>query len=107
MPLKKNFQILIHATSPLDHKSSWIEVFHKDVSKGRAVEWLLNQLNIEKQDVISVGNDYNDEDLLSMSGESFVEGNAPDSMKNRFKSVLSNNHSGVTRAVLLSGLFDG
>ena len=98
---------VIHATSPLDHKSSWIEVFHKDVYKSRAVSWLLNRLGIEKEDVISVGNDYNDEDLLSWSGQAYVVNNAPDYLKRKFKSVLSNNHSGVTHAVVLSRLFAG
>ncbi len=96
---------VIHATSPLDHQSSWIEVFHKDVSKSKAVSWLSKQLGIEKKDVISVGNDYNDEDLLSWSGQAYVVSNAPNSLKKRFKIVLSNNHSGVTQAVAASGLF--
>ncbi len=98
---------VIHATSPLDHKSSWIEVFHKDVSKSMAVSWLLNRLGIKKKDVISVGNDYNDEDLLSWSGQAYVVNNAPDSLKRKFKSVLSNNNSGVTHAAVLSRLFVG
>jgi Cof subfamily protein (haloacid dehalogenase superfamily) len=96
---------VIHATSPLDHQSSWIEVFHKDVSKSRAVAWLSNRLEIKKKDVISVGNDYNDEDLLSWSGQAYVVNNAPDCLKIKFKSVLSNNHSGVTHAAKISGLF--
>ena len=98
---------VIHATSPLDHKSSWIEVFHKDVSKSMAVSWLLNRLGIKKKDAISVGNDYNDEDLLSWSGQAYVVNNAPDSLKRKFKSVLSNNNSGVTHAAVLSRLFAG
>jgi len=96
---------VIQATSPLDHKSSWIEVFHKDVSKSKAVSWLSNRLKIKKEDVISVGNDYNDEDLLSWSGQAYVVNNAPDSLKRKFKNVLSNNHSGITNAVDVSGLF--
>ena len=96
---------VIHATSPLDHQSSWIEVFHKDVSKSQAVSWLSTRLGINKKDVISVGNDYNDEDLLSWSGQAYVVNNAPDSLKKKFRTVLSNNHSGITHAVKVSGLF--
>ncbi|MCP4671740.1 MAG: HAD family phosphatase, partial [Desulfobacula sp.] len=98
---------VIHATSPLDHQSSWIEVFHRDVSKSKAVSWLSKRLGINKKNVISVGNDYNDEDMLSWSGQAYVVNNAPDSLKKKFKTVLSNNHSGVTNAVLTSGLFAG
>ena len=57
--------------------------------------------------MISVGNDYNDEDLLSWSGQAYVVNNAPDSLKRKFKSVLSNNNSGVTHAAVLSRLFAG
>jgi hydroxymethylpyrimidine pyrophosphatase-like HAD family hydrolase len=79
-------------------------VFHKDVSKSKSVEWLSRRLGIKKKDVISVGNDYNDEDLLSWSGQAYVVNNAPDSLKKKFKTTLSNNHSGVTHAVEASGL---
>lgn len=98
---------VIHATSPLDHRSLWIEVFHKDVSKSKTVAWLADKLGIKKKDVISVGNDYNDEDLLSWSGKAYVVNNAPDFLKKKFNNVSSNNHSGVTHAAAVSGLFTG
>lgn len=98
---------VIHATSPLDHRSLWIEVFHKDVSKSKTVAWLADKLGIKKKDVISVGNDYNDEDLLSWSGEAYVVNNAPAFLKKKFNNVSSNNHSGVTHAAAVSGLFTG
>ncbi len=31
---------VIHSTSPLDHKSTWIELFHPQVSKSKAAAWL-------------------------------------------------------------------
>ncbi|NOX34854.1 MAG: HAD family phosphatase [Deltaproteobacteria bacterium] len=95
---------VIHATSPLDHKSSWIEVFHKDVSKAGAAGWLIKKLGVERQDVVSVGNDYNDQDLLSWSGKGFVVENAPGSLKKIFKTVPSNNQCGVSHAATESGL---
>jgi hydroxymethylpyrimidine pyrophosphatase-like HAD family hydrolase len=95
---------VIHATSPLDHQSLWVEVFHKDVSKSRAVSWLSNRLKIDRRDVIAVGNDYNDEDLLSWSGEAYVVENAPEFLKQKYNCVSSNNHLGVTHAVEVSGL---
>ena len=98
---------VIHATSPLDHQSLWIEVFHKDVSKSKAAAWLADKLGIKQKDVISVGNDYNDEDLLSWSGKAYVVNNAPDFLKKKFYNVSSNNHSGVTHAAAVSGFFTG
>lgn len=95
---------VIHATSPLDHKSLWIEVFHKDVSKSRSVSWLADRLDIDRENVVSVGNDYNDEDLLSWAGISYVVDNAPDILKEKYTAVPSNNQSGVSHAVKKAGL---
>jgi HAD superfamily hydrolase (TIGR01484 family) len=95
---------VIPATSPLDHKSIWIEVFHKDVSKAKTASRLAKKLGIEQKNVISVGNDYNDQDLLAWSGKGFVVENAPENMKKKFQTVFSNNDCGVTRAAQLAGL---
>jgi len=95
---------VIHATSPLDHKSSWIEVFHKDVSKARAALRLIKMLGIKRKNVVSVGNDYNDQDLLAWSGKGFVVENAPESLKQVFQTVSPNNNCGVTGAAGKSGL---
>jgi Cof subfamily protein (haloacid dehalogenase superfamily) len=97
---------VIHATSPLDHQSSWIEIFHREVSKSKAASWLVKRLGISRENVISVGNDYNDQDLLAWSAKGFVVKNAPASLKQVFKTVSSNNFSGVSQAVKLSGLLD-
>jgi len=94
---------VIHATSPLDHKSSWIEIFHKDVSKSKAASWLVKRLGLGRQNVLSVGNDYNDQDLLAWSGKGFVVKNAPDSLKQTFKTVSSNNLGGVSEAIEKAG----
>ncbi|MCK5100672.1 MAG: HAD family phosphatase [Desulfobacteraceae bacterium] len=92
------FSIII-ATSPLDHKSLWVEVFNKDVSKSKAAAFLAQKLDIKRENVISVGNDYNDMDLLEWSGKGFVVENALNDLKEMFEQVPSNNHSGVYSVV--------
>lgn len=94
---------VIHATSPLDHQSAWIEVFHKEVSKAKTVSRLALELGISQQNVISVGNDYNDQDLLAGSGKGYVVENAPHSLKKVFQVVSSNNHCGVSQAAEEAG----
>jgi Cof subfamily protein (haloacid dehalogenase superfamily) len=95
---------VIHATSPLDHSSAWIEVFNKQVSKSLAASWLASKLGIARRDVVCVGNDYNDQDLLEWSGRGYLTANGPCDLKRRFKTVSSNNHCGVSQAVRKSGL---
>lgn len=92
---------IIRTTSPLDGESTWIELFHPDVSKSHAAHWLAAHLGICRKNTLSVGNDYNDLDLLEWAGRRFVVGNAPQDLKNRFPAVSSNDQCGVTEAVNL------
>jgi Cof subfamily protein (haloacid dehalogenase superfamily) len=94
---------VIQATSPLDHQSVWIEVFHKDVSKSKAADFLAERLSIHRRDSIAIGNDYNDEDLLAWSGKGYVVENAPERLRRVYETVGSNNACGITMAAERSG----
>jgi hypothetical protein len=94
---------VIQATSPLDHQSVWIEVFHRDVSKSKAASFLAERLLIHRRDSISIGNDYNDEDLLAWSGKGYVVENAPERLRRVYETVGSNNACGMTMAAERSG----
>jgi Cof subfamily protein (haloacid dehalogenase superfamily) len=93
---------VIRATSPMDHQSIWMEIYHSDVSKGNAVELLCKLNHIRKDEVLGIGNDYNDTDLLSYVGHPFVVSNAPVELKEKYQMVSSHNESGFTEAVILS-----
>ncbi len=97
---------VIQATSPLDHKSSWIEVFPLEVSKSASAQWLTRYLGVSREMVTAVGNDYNDEDLLDWAGQGFLMDNSPDAMKHKFISSGSNNECGVSQAANLAGLLN-
>ncbi|MGD8292240.1 MAG: HAD-IIB family hydrolase [Desulfobacterales bacterium] len=89
---------VIRTTSPLDGKATWIEIFPSEVSKSKTAAWLAEEFNIEKNKIVSIGNDYNDLDLLEWTATSFVVDNAPDDLKSRFTPVASNNNGGVAEA---------
>jgi len=89
---------VIRTTSPLDGKATWIEIFPTVVSKSRTSAWLAEELKIDKRDIVSVGNDYNDLDLLEWTNNSYVVDNAPADLKSRFAGVASNNNGGVAEA---------
>lgn len=90
---------VIKATSPLDHRSVWIEVFPRSVSKSQAASWLVTRLGADPASVVALGNDYNDLDLLDWAGRGFVVDNAPMDLKSRFRTVCSNNRCGVAQAI--------
>jgi hydroxymethylpyrimidine pyrophosphatase-like HAD family hydrolase len=89
---------VIQTTSPLDGKSTWIEIFPSTVSKSQTAAWLADMLGIDNHSIVSVGNDYNDLDLLEWTASSYVVNNAPADIKNRFACVASNNDGGVAEA---------
>ena len=89
---------VIRTTSPLDHLSLWLEVFPKSVSKGCSAEWLCNYLNISNIDTASIGNDYNDFDLLEWTNRSYVVENAPFDMKQLFTVVPHHTKNGFFEA---------
>jgi hypothetical protein len=90
---------VIQTTSPLDGRSMWIEIFPPEVSKSRTAAWLAAKLRIPHARTASVGNDFNDLDLLEWTRERFVVANAPRDLSLRFPTVASNNDGGVAEAV--------
>jgi len=90
---------IIQTTSPLDGQSTWIEIFPATVSKGLTVAWLTAEFDIDPGQTLSIGNDYNDLDLLEWTASSFVVENAPDDLKDRFPVVASHNESGVAEGI--------
>jgi len=90
---------IIRTTSPLDHRSHWMEIFPEKVSKATAAEWLSEELNISRNKTLGIGNDYNDEALLEWTGAGFVVANGPAELKERFNSVSSNQENGFTEAI--------
>lgn len=93
---------VIRTTSPMDGKSIWMEIFPDGVSKAHGVEWLCNELgSITPVEVVGIGNDYNDLDLLNYTPNSFIVGNAPDDLKDKYRVVPTNDDSGFAVAVEL------
>ncbi|MFC1777341.1 HAD family hydrolase [Pseudomonadota bacterium] len=90
---------VIRSTSPLDHKSTWIEFFHPKVSKSKTAAWLATRLKVPVTNIMAIGNDYNDQDLLEWANRSYVVENAPADLKSRFQQVASNDNGGVAEAV--------
>ena len=90
---------IIRTTSPLDGDSIWMEIFPKTVSKGHGIDWLCKKLNVNQSGTISVGNDYNDIDMLEFTSEKYVVDNAPNELKEIFPICKSNQENGFTDAL--------
>jgi len=90
---------VIRTTSPLDHRSLWMEIVPAEVSKATAAEWLSKRLDIPREKTMGIGNDYNDEALLEWTNTGFLVANGPEELKERFDQVASNQNNGFTEAI--------
>lgn len=91
---------VVRATSPIDHKSIWMEVFNPMVSKAEGVKFLCEKLFIARSKTIFIGNDYNDLDVLAYAGKSYVVENTPEEIRDLYPSVSSNNQCGFTEMLV-------
>lgn len=83
--------------------SSWdnnIEVMGKDVSKGEALRYLVNELGINSREIIAIGDNENDLSMLNYSGIGVAMGNSNDRIKNVSDYITSsNNEDGVAKVI--------
>ncbi len=86
-------------TSPINHKSMWMEIFNPEVSKSNGISWIIKHKNITAPFIVAIGNDYNDLDLLNFADKSFVVSNAPDELQKKFTVTKSNNENGLAEAI--------
>jgi len=58
---------VIRATSPLDGRSVWIEIFAAGVSKAAGVRDIIDRHGLQDALIAAIGNDHNDRDMLDMA----------------------------------------
>lgn len=90
---------VIRATSPIDGKSLWLEIFPSTVCKSSGVAALAHQYGLSSQQILAVGNDYNDVDLLRWAGERAVVADSAAELLAEFPVTASCADGGFAKAV--------
>lgn len=65
----------------IDKEYEYLDVIPKDVNKGTALEYLSNYLNIDKKEILAVGDNLNDLSLLKTAGVGIAVNNAYSELK--------------------------
>ncbi|MGL5684415.1 MAG: Cof-type HAD-IIB family hydrolase [Vagococcus fluvialis] len=94
----------LEANGPLYVTASFpnnIEINHKDAQKGNAVKLMAEKRGIELEDVMTIGDNFNDVSMLKVAGVSFAMGNAEEDVKKiaKYEADTNMNH-GVGKAIL-------
>jgi Cof subfamily protein (haloacid dehalogenase superfamily) len=77
-----------------------VDVLNRDCSKGHALERWANHRGIPRDQVMAIGDNFNDLEMLAFAGVPFIMGNACEELKARGWTVtLSNDENGVATAI--------
>lgn len=78
----------------------YTEITNKNVSKWKALEFLLNKLNITKEEVITIGDNINDKEMIQNAGVGVAMGNSTPVIKEVADMVTtSNDENGVAKVI--------
>jgi Cof subfamily protein (haloacid dehalogenase superfamily) len=77
-----------------------VDVLNADCSKGHALERWANYRRITREQVMAIGDNYNDVEMLAFAGHPFIMGNASEELRGRgWRLTRSNAESGVAAAI--------
>ena len=65
--LNNNFKIT-YSISPFNKNYAWLELLHKDADKGKALQYLAGHLGIDRKNVLAIGDNYNDMEMIKWAG---------------------------------------
>src|SRR5699024_4593636 len=81
-------------------KDTYLEIMAPDVSKSNAVHHLAAYYNMELDDIMAIGDNFNDLDMLISVGLGIAMGNAPEMIKQSADEItLSNNANGLVKVL--------
>ena len=78
----------------------YLEIIVKDTNKGSSLDYLTKTLNIDVEDVMAIGDNYNDLSMIEFAGLGVAMGQSDDYIKSRAQFIsLSNEEDGVAYAI--------
>lgn len=89
---------------------SIVDVLNRECSKGHALERWANYRGIPRSQVMAIGDNYNDVEMLAFAGHPVIMGNASEELRDRgWRVTLPNDQNGVAAALepVLEGLKAG
>jgi hypothetical protein len=104
MQLKKNKALLTRITAlktQYDERDlCMLDILNKGCTKGAALQRWTAFRGYKKAEVMAIGDNYNDIEMLEFAGHPYIMGNATEELRDRgWKTTLGNNENGVAIAV--------
>ncbi|WP_434630874.1 Cof-type HAD-IIB family hydrolase [Thermoanaerobacterium thermosaccharolyticum] len=91
---------LINNLNIYPSKFTYLEIMPINASKNFAIDLLCKRFNVKKSEVIAIGDNFNDIDMIKYAGLGIAMGNAPEQVKHFADYVtLTNDEDGVAEAI--------
>ncbi|WP_160685805.1 Cof-type HAD-IIB family hydrolase [Clostridium sp. C2-6-12] len=91
----ENIKLNIYPSKP-----TYLEIMPSNASKTSAISVLQKKFNVKQSEIIAMGDNYNDIDMLEYAGLGIAMGNAPEEVKKHGNHVtLTNDEDGVAVAL--------
>lgn len=93
-------KVTVVRTEYADRDLTIIDILNRDCSKGHALERWARHRGLAREQVMAIGDNYNDVEMLAFAGMPFIMGNASDDLRSRDWRVTStNDENGVAAAI--------
>ena len=102
MPVLEQRLVALHGNTLNIYKSqpTYLEVMSVDASKSKAIQFLLKKYGLHQNEVIAIGDNFNDKEMIEFAGCGVAMGNAPVAVKEAANYVTdTNNNDGVCKAI--------
>lgn len=87
-------------TNDVDIHYYYTEITNENVNKWTAIQYLLDKLNIRPKEVMAIGDNFNDKEMIEEAGLGVVMGNSNPKMKEIGDVIVADNNSeGVLEAI--------
>src|SRR5262245_60873891 len=97
----------VSLTEYLHRDFSLIDVTAPTATKGRALAWRAAQLGVPREEVMAVGDNFNDPGMLEFAGLPVVMANSVEGLKQRGWAITGDNeHAGLAEAIRRFALID-
>lgn len=89
-----------HELNIYKSKPTYLEITNGIASKTSAIIFLLEQYGLTKNDILAIGDNYNDIEMLQFAGMGIAMGNAPAAVKAHAQYITSDNDSDGIKSAL-------
>lgn len=87
-------------TEDVEIQYYYTEITNENVNKWTAVEFLMDKLGVQREEVVTIGDNMNDKEMIENAGLGIVMGNSNPTMKELADAVVADNNSeGVLEAL--------